>query len=563
MIALFGRTLSAAAALLFLVLCAPPVLGEGGSDGEEVVDATVSAMTPDGVYLDRGRDAGLAVGDRVTVIPLGGASLEGTVRVVSSQAARVEIPGGPEGVQVGDRAEVRVLRARLAAAQTSTGSPEPAPRDVPAHPPWTSEEGPWSDETPLLAPVAARTPAERDRSFSGRAYVRAEAGTDDQAGQNGSNWSLLWTGGKLDVRNPFGRGGELQLDLDAFARSFDDDEDSDSESRLRVDRLSYALGGDRERPTRWEVGRFLHEAVPEFGVLDGVAWDRRLPSGDHVGVSAGFLADWDDGQATGDDAGLQAWYRYVADDDGTLTSTVGVQKTWHEGEADRDLLVWTADWRPFERTYLRGSAWVDLYTSGDTKEGVELTQALVTATHRFESGNGLSLTATHYAFPDLLRNGLFEATAEDVLDTEVTRVSLRGWRDLTETLRLDGTASAFTDQDDSGGSADVGLTASELLWERGSVSLHVFDVEGKASSGLGVRASASKRFDLGALRLDVSATDYDGGALAGTESLSHQRARLGWDMDLGTHWSLSVHAEERFGDQQDSSAIGFYLQRRF
>jgi hypothetical protein len=34
-------------------------------------------------------------------------------------------------------------------------------------------------------------------------------------------------------------------------------------------------------------------------------------------------------------------------------------------------------------------------------------------------------------------------------------------------------------------------------------------------------------------------------------------------MDLGTHWSLSVHAEERFGDQQDSSAIGFYLQRRF
>jgi hypothetical protein len=91
----------------------------------------------------------------------------------------------------------------------------------------------------------------------------------------------------------------------------------------------------------------------------------------------------------------------------------------------------------------------------------------------------------------------------------------------------------------------------------------VFDVEGKASSGLGVRASASKRFDLGALRLDVSATDYDGGALEGTESLSHQRARLGWDMDLGTHWSLSVHAEERFGDQQDSSAIGFYLQRRF
>jgi hypothetical protein len=550
MIAHTRRTLAAFVAVIALASSPRAAAGEQ----EQVLEATVSAVTPDGVYLDRGRDAGVEVGDRVTVLPLGAASLEGTVRVVSSQAARVEIPGGPAGVQIGDRAEIVIPKARLAAT-----APAPKP-DAPAHPPWASQEGPWSEDMPLLAPVSARGPAERDREIRGRAYVRGEMGTDDNAGES---WSLLWTGGKLEVDNPFGRGGELVLDLDAYTRTFDGDTSSDSESRLRIDRLAYALGGDRERPTRMEYGRFLHESMPEFGVLDGVAWDHRLPSGDHVGASAGLLADWNDALSTGSNAGVHAWYRYNADDEGTLTSALGLQKTWFEGEADRDLVVWTADWRPFERTFVHASTWLDLYTSGDTKEGLELTQALVTATHRFESGNGLAVTGSHYAWPDLLRNDLFEATAADVLDGEVTRLALRGWYNLTERLRLDGSAMQFQDQDDSGGAYDAGLTARDLLWERGSVSVHLYDIDGKYSSGLGVRASATRRFDAGSLRLDLDATNYDGGALGGGDSFANQRARVGWDMALWADWSLSLDAEQRFGDQQDSQSLGFYLQRRF
>ena len=334
-------------------------------------------------------------------------------------------------------------------------------------------------------------------------------------------------------------------------------------SKLRVDRLSYAVGGDRRRPTRWEIGRFLHEQMPEFGVLDGVAWDLRLPSGDHFGASAGFLTDWNDSLSTGKNTGVHAWYRYVADDDGTLTSAFGVQKSWYEGKSDRDLLVWTGDWRPFDSTFLHASTWIDLYSGNDTKTGAEVTQALLTATHRFESGNGMTFTATHYAWPDLLRNDLFEATETDVLDGEVTRFSLRGWRKLTAKLRLDGSASHFTDQDDSGGTYELGLTARDLLWDRGSVSAHVYDVDGKYSSGLGVRGSATRRFDAGTLRVHLDANDYDGGALGGSGSLASQRARIGWDMDVFGEWSLSLNAEKRFGDQQDSSTLGFYLSRRF
>src|SRR5215813_259492 len=53
-------------------------------------------------------------------------------------------------------------------------------------------------------------------------------------------------------------------------------------------RLSYSIGGDRFAPDRIEVGRFLQYGMPEFGVLDGVEWDRRLAGGDSFGASVGF-----------------------------------------------------------------------------------------------------------------------------------------------------------------------------------------------------------------------------------------------------------------------------------
>jgi hypothetical protein len=109
-------------------------------------------------------------------------------------------------------------------------------------------------------------------------------------------------------------------------------------------------------------------------------------------------------------------------------------------------------------------------------------------------------------------------------------------------------------------SYELGLTARDLLYERGYVSLGVYDIEGKFTSGTGFRAAAAKTFSSGDVRVELDITDYD---VSSSESLAHDRARIVWERAIGADWSVSLNAEERFGDQQSSSTLGFSVQRRF
>ena len=53
---------------------------------------------------------------------------------------------------------------------------------------------------------------------------------------------------------------------------------------IRFFDLSYAHGGTRFEPFRWQVGRFLHNDMPEFGILEDPA------TGSAVASFAGYLA---------------------------------------------------------------------------------------------------------------------------------------------------------------------------------------------------------------------------------------------------------------------------------
>ena len=98
------------------------------------------------------------------------------------------------------------------------------------------------------------------------------------------------TGVDLLYENVTGNADSLHFDGEANYRNTDvPDDDGQRESRLRLDRLSYALGGHRFAPQRFEIGRFLHYGMSEFGVVDGVEWNVRRDEGDRFGLSAGFL----------------------------------------------------------------------------------------------------------------------------------------------------------------------------------------------------------------------------------------------------------------------------------
>src|SRR6201988_4439863 len=90
----------------------------------------------------------------------------------------------------------------------------------------------------------------------------------------------------LLVENFMQKGGDLYFDAETNYRDTDvPDDDDDQDTLLRLERFSYAWGGNRFAADRYEVGRFLQHDMPEFGVLDGGEWTRRLSGGDIFGGS--------------------------------------------------------------------------------------------------------------------------------------------------------------------------------------------------------------------------------------------------------------------------------------
>ena len=77
--------------------------------------------------------------------------------------------------------------------------------------------------------------------------------------------------------------------------------------------------------------------------------------------------------------------------DSRLSASAGFQKSWHNGDADRDLFVGKFHYLPLAGWDVHGTAWVDFYTSGDTKSGLGLTQAYLTAHRTFASRNSVTL----------------------------------------------------------------------------------------------------------------------------------------------------------------------------
>jgi len=84
---------------------------------------------------------------------------------------------------------------------------------------------------------------------------------------------------------------------------------------------------------------------------------------------------------------------------------------------------------------------------------------------------------------------------------------------------------------------------------------------GKFTHTLGVRASARRRFEHGAVDLSWDVTDFDQEDV--DEDLLQHAVRGAFDLELGAHWTLALYAETRFGDEQDALSLGFLLQRSF
>lgn len=541
--------------------------GAGASEGDAVeetiesLDARVTSLSGRVVTIDRGTSAGLQAGDRVRFYPRGAAAIEGVVRTVELERAQVELEQIEPALDLGARAEVLLPSDRMQRWRAQEEElPAPA---IPEHPPWQQPIEAWQEGAPLLAPAKSPEPEERESDLHGRAYTRFDY-TDDRQGE-GRTYLRSLTGLDFDWSNPFGQGGRLQFDGEYSYRDAQVFADGDTESIARIERLSYALGGIPGRPNRYEVGRFLSSEFPELGVIDGFEFVHRPEAGHRFGASFGYLPEPFDEMTTGQDLAANVFYRYVSDEDERFAVGGAYQHTWHEGDPDRDLVIGTMDWRITDATSFTGSAWVDLYGPDELvkPEGAQLTELHVRLDHRFDSA-GVGLFASQVRWPDVKRDELPPTTATSVADNDVKRVGADGWDQLTKHLRLGARVEGWEDQVASGVNAELRCGLRDLLWKQGALDFVLFSTQGRFSDGLGGRVSALRWFGPTAVRLSYEATNYDQNDFFGAQaSLLQQAVRAGFDTVFGRDWNLSVDAETRFGDEQDSYSFGFTLQRSF
>ncbi|MCK5943304.1 MAG: hypothetical protein KAI24_15090 [Planctomycetes bacterium] len=548
------RTLLATLVTTLLGVCAAAQEPQGAPGPRPVTVRVVSATT-DSVWLDHGRDIGLEVGDRVTLFPPGGGDVEVVVRSLTHSSARCEPDPGVPVAPVGTTGEALV---RGGAAARAAGR-----RDVPAHPPWTRPIEPRSSDQPLLVPTFGKRPEDRAAELHGRLFGFAQLNRDRQGGD--SEYLLARTGLRATGENLLGHADVVRLAGEWSLRDVSiEGRDGQTDNTGRLDLASVAFGNEAYAPVGVEAGRFLSRHLPEIGLVDGVEAVLRYEGGVRVGGGVGAYPRPFPARNSGDDVGVHAFVDYVSDDRRTFAAALGVQKTWHRGAADRDLVIVRGEWRPTSRWTVLGNAKVDFYLGDETIESadLELTELLAQVRYRGDDA-GWAVVGSHFGWPELERAEYQLLSPELVRDGAVDRVAVSGWWRPRPwaTLRLRG--DRFEDQARDGTSARADAELRDLLADGSDVLLSGFRSEGGYTSGPGASLAVRQRLAGARLRLGYRWHRYTLDALVtGPETRVRESLQLGCAWQLSPRCDLDLQAERWFGDGQDAFAVGLFVQWR-
>ncbi|HED66379.1 MAG TPA: hypothetical protein ENJ09_12600 [Planctomycetes bacterium] len=489
-----GWVLRALAPCLLAVLAAAaPQERESEGEWTSLALRVLEVSAPGELEVDRGELDGLAVGDPVLLFPRSGGTLRGTVINVDTRSARIRLEDEGAAIAAGVRGEARVPPERFRREeQTEPLHPnaDPPVLPPPSEPRWENRDESWRKGMPLLHRARAVRPERRAPRVSGRGYLIFDRTWTSEDSRNDSQ---LRAGTNLRIENPFRRGGTLRFDAEYDARStVVPDAANEDDSTLRFERLSYAIGGTRFQPSRIEAGRFLQRGLPEFGVVDGVQWETRRANADRWGVSLGYLPELDARFRPADDLSVAAWYRWNADPSERFSVTAGLQKTWHGGSPDRDLVVTKVRYVPVNGWSFHGSTWVDFYGSKDRNKasGPEITQAIYSLSRQGNDG-GIEFRFRRLRFAELLRNELLPVEPGQLARDRYDRVSARGWTRARKDRRLHGEVGLWDDEDEAGGDLEAGIEFPGLFTPRSRTDLTAFATSGRFTTSGGGRVTYS------------------------------------------------------------------------
>ncbi len=527
------------------------------------IQVQVTGVSGNSVFLDKGRTAGLTSGIEVVLTPAGQARMSVTVRAVSSSSSRAELQPGFKLPPVGTVGEALVPET----LQKKSATPGPKNRKgVPDHPPWERVLGKAKDGTPLLAPAFGLSPKERPMKLRGRVYGHAY-NMWDKGGPRDNQFGFFRLGASLDISNPFSMGGEFAFDGDFDYRGVDLwDGPSETNSNGRIDRFSYSLGNDRLEPYRGEVGRFISREIPEFGLLDGAEVYTRVSEALKVGAGFGFFPEPMPHRNTGDDISSSVFVVYNPDAMRANLLRAAVQKTWHKGKSDRDMLFLSGSVYPTEEIRLYTSTKIDYYSSTDTikSSGFQVTEAWLQAQYQSKSGSGGSVSISHWRWPELLRSEYRSVPATLIRDGHVNRFDVSGWFDASDRVRFSGRVNLWSDQSTDGKAVSLTTDIENFLDQEIFASFTGLFNDGAWSTGPGFRMRLSKYY--GETRASFSYR-FNRYRIRGLDvgSESHNRHSLLFDVDFfpGDRSMVSFNLEHAFGESEDSYIVGIFFQQSF
>jgi len=536
-----------------------------------LVEMRVIAAAPRRATVDRGALDGLEPGDRVTFRSKDGAERTGRVIELTDRTSIVEptdagfvaIPGmRVEARLPAERFELveQVVEEGMAEVASDPETNETAPVE---HPPWERPADGWTQSMPLLAKVRPFRPEERDSLLTGRLWNSTDYLSNTEGGRSDPFFRL---GADAELENAFGWGGRLALDIEWNYRDTDvPDADGDSDTRFRIDRASYAFGGHRFEPDRFEVGRFLHSEFPEFGVLDGMEWNRHISGGGSFGASFGFVPEWNTSSEEGDDQEIATWYRWVRDESEELSLGAGYQKTFHDFDADRDLVVLKAAWIPPHAWTAQATTWIDVYGSGDEAKGsgAEITQAWFSTGRSWEGGSSLDLSFRHLAFAETDREEFLPVTQAQLADDRYDRASLAA-RQRLGAVGIREEFGVWSDEDDEGYDGELAFLVHDLIIEGALVEAAGFGTEGRFTTLAGWRAALGVAGETTSWRVGYEfVVNRAQGFSEANDDLPTHRASGNFDWNTISGWSVSLHGEVLLYDEETGWAAGVYLQRSF
>ncbi len=523
-----------------------------------IVNVAVTAVAGRSVYIDHGRDAGIAAGTRVTFTPAGAAAVEGVVADVSRTTSRVDLIGS-DILPLGTQGKLEV--PDLPAPKIPAPQPTTRPSAIPAHPPWAPQEERTPD-MPLLASASSRSPAERPWTLRGRIYTNFFL-TLDRGESRDHHYIYSRTGTALTLTNPFRQGGEFRFDGEYALRESDVGDTADDQFRIK--RFSYTIGTERWAPYHLELGRFSSYYLPEIGYVDGVEGAVRFEDGISVGGGLGGYPRPFYDQDTGEDLGFHLFAEYATKDPMKFSGTVGYQRTWRDHEPDRDLLIAHASSYLTKSLWLYGSATLDIYSAANPVKstGPEETSALLQARYTPDKSQGTGLLYSRYAWADI-RGRDYPIVPLDLLrEGRVDRLEWSIYHDIVTDLRPTLRLYYFDSDRANGIGEELDLDWTNIGGEPLDLHNAVFHSDGEYSDDWGLRSEANlKKGDLSLtlgyefLRYTFPDTQTDSGA-----STRHTiRGSMSWQSG---DWYYNVSLDRYFGDADDAYLLGTYIECRF